>query len=217
MITAVIDTDAIVDTLRFRVVAASVVARRDVRVSVTVHALVSASDNNREQLEARVRATLGRFIGAQWNVVSTERAKDTSGYERVTLHTSARVPLEEDHNLDERARQASREGLSITNPMVDYKLPNATLDAETVKLQQRILEQALDRAKTFTAVEGRAWRIGDIEFGIGKDWAQEYSPKFTKRENAIQSGGSGGELLMTSERLMLVAQVTLKASAGISA
>src|SRR5687767_2546026 len=125
MVTTVIDTDAIVDTLRFRVVAASVVPRRDVRVSVTVHALVSAADNNREQLEMRVRETLSRFIAAQWSVVSTERTKDTSGYERVTLFTSARVPLEEDHNLFERARQAGREGLSITNPMVDYKLPNA--------------------------------------------------------------------------------------------
>src|SRR5687768_3581133 len=100
MVTTVIDTDAIVDTLRFRVVAASVVPRRDVRVSVTVHALVSATDANRDELETRVRETLGRFIIASWTVVSTERAKDTSGYERVTLHTSARVPLAEDHNLE---------------------------------------------------------------------------------------------------------------------
>lgn len=155
MPTAVIEAEVLVDTLRFRVVAASVVARRDVRVSVTVHALVSAADKDREQLEARVGEILVRFIDAKWTVVSTERAKDTSGYERVTLFTSARVPLAEDHHLEERARQASREGLSIINPMVDYKLPNATLDAETVKLQQRILEQALDCAKMFTAVEGR--------------------------------------------------------------
>lgn len=206
------ESAALVDTLRFRLVAATVVARTDVRVAATVSALVGAGDRDQASLERRVDELLQRFIAARWTVASTERSQDPSGYERVRLKVGARVPLAEDYNLAERARVASREGLTILEPAVDYRLPSAVLDAETMKLQQRIAEQALERAARFSQLTARTWRIGDIEFGVDRNLAQDYSPKFTRRENAMEAGGSAGELLMTAERLMLVAQVVLKSA-----
>ena len=71
---------------------------------------------------------------------------------------------------------------------------------------------AIERAARFSQLTARTWRIGDIEFGVDRNLAQDYSPKFTRRENAMEAGGSAGELLMTAERLMLVAQVVLKSA-----
>src|SRR5207244_12276105 len=112
----------------------------------------------------------------------------------------------------ERARAASSAGLTIADPGVDYKLPSAVLDRETKALQQRIVEQAIERAALFTGATGRAWRLGDIEFGI-RDGAQEYTPKMSRRENALEMDGTG-ELLAMGERLALVADVVLKAPPG---
>src|SRR5688572_23897967 len=65
---------ALVDTLRFRLVSAVVVPRLDVRVSVTVTALVSSTDTDRAALEQRVRETLDRFP-AQWTG-AVDRARE---------------------------------------------------------------------------------------------------------------------------------------------
>ena len=201
---------ALVDTLRFRLSASVSVPRRDVRITAVVYALVSATDHDRDALESRVRETLDRFIPAEWTVVSTNRVQDSTGYERVELSTSARVAIDEDHNLEERARRASREGLTIDSPKCDYALPMKTVVEQTALLQEHILEQAIDRAARFSRVEGRTWRIGDVHFGITHD-AGVYAGKGTRRESAVDS--STGELLVMSERLVLLAEVTLKTEA----
>lgn len=198
---------ALVDTLRFRLSASVSVPRRDVRITAVVYALVSATDHDRDALESRVREALDRFIPAEWTVVSTKRIQDSTGYERVELSTSARVPIDEDHNLEERARRASREGLTIDAPACDYTLPTKTVVEQTAVLQERILELAVERAERFSRVEGRNWRIGDVHFGITHD-AGVYMGKGTRRESSVES--SAGELLVMSERLVLLAEVTLK-------
>ena len=44
------------------------------------------------------------------------------GYERVQLQAVTRVSAAENHNLDERANAASREGLKLSEPVVSYEL-----------------------------------------------------------------------------------------------
>lgn len=44
------------------------------------------------------------------------------GYERVQLQAVTRVSAAENHNLDERANAASREGLKLSEPVVSYGL-----------------------------------------------------------------------------------------------
>ena len=56
-------------------------------------------------------------------LTAPRRQADTSGFERVTVAASARAPLAENYNLAERARLAGSEGLSLTDPVANHRLP----------------------------------------------------------------------------------------------
>jgi hypothetical protein len=54
------------DEIKYRVTAQKVVTQEDVRVAVPVTALVSAGKVPEDELERRIRASLGQFIAADW-------------------------------------------------------------------------------------------------------------------------------------------------------
>jgi hypothetical protein len=206
------DAAALVDTLRFRLSASSTLPRSTVRVTVQVHTLVSTGDQDHDALVARVREALARFIDATWTVSGVTRKSDDTGFERVELTASAMVPVRENYNLQERARRASVEGLAITDPSVDSRLPGKVIAEATMGLQEYIVELAQQRIERFDRATGRKWRIGDIQFGLDSE-GYDVSPKLARRETALLEGASD-DLLTTSERLTLVAQVTLKSNAA---
>jgi hypothetical protein len=206
------DAAALVDTLRFRLSASSTLPRSTVRVTVQVHTLVSTGDQDHDALVARVREALARFIDAAWTVSGVTRKSDDTGFERVELTASAMVPVRENYNLQERARRASVEGLAITDPCVDSRLPGKVIAEATMGLQEYIVELAQQRIERFDRATGRKWRIGDIQFGLDSE-GYDVSPKLARRETALLEGASD-DLLTTSERLTLVAQVTLKSNAA---
>ena len=211
MKTIAVDSAAVVDTLRFRLTASRVLPRSTVRVTVQVHTLVSSGDQDHDALVARVRTALERFIAAAWTVSGVIRRADETGFERVELTASALVPVRENYNLQERARRASVEGLAISDPSVDARLPGDVIADATLTLQEHVIELVQRRIERFEQVTRRTWRIGDIQFGIDHE-GYEVSPKGARRETALLDGASD-DLLTTSERLMLVAQVTLKSNA----
>lgn len=132
------------------------------RVSVQVHTLVSTGDQDHDALVSRVRAALARFIDTTWTVSGVTRRADDTGFERVELVASSMVLARENYNLDERARRASVEGLVITQPGVDARLPGALIAEATMGLQEYLLELAQKRIERFDQATGRSWRIGDI-------------------------------------------------------
>ncbi len=207
-----LDAAPFVDTLRFRLTASRTLPRSKVRISVIVHTLVSSVDQDHDALVGRVRDALARFIDVPWTVSGVTRRADETGFERVELNASAMVPVRENYNLDERVRRASSEGLAISNPAVDVRLPGPVIAEATLDLQEYVLELAQQRVERFDKVTGRSWRIGDIEFGVDSE-GYGVSPKLARRETAVIDGGTD-DLLTSSERLLLVAQVTLKASAA---
>ena len=186
------------------------VKRTTVAVMVEVVTLVSAQDQDLKALEAKVRAALHRFIDTPWHTAPTERVRDESGFERVKLVGFARVPREQNFNLAERARVASSEGLSIQNPLVDYKVETAVLVAETEKLHGDLIRRAQERMTEFSALTGRSWRIGHIQFGLSDRADGELSPKMARRESA-RYGSEDQDVLMTSERISMLAEVELRA------
>lgn len=95
---------------------------------------------------------------------------------------------------------------------MDARLPGALIAEATLGLQEYLLELAQKRIERVDQATGRSWRIGDIQFGLDGE-GYETSAKLTRRETALLDGASD-ELLTTSERLMLVAQVTLKSNAA---
>ena len=207
-----VDAAAVVDTLRFRLAASQILPRTHVRVTVQVHTLISSGDQDHDALVGRVRAALARFIDATWTVSGVNRKADDTGFERVELVASAAVPVRDNYNLIERARRASVEGLAITEPMVDSRLPGKVIAEATMALQEHVLEMAQERIARFDKATGRNWRIGDIQFGVDSE-GYDVSPKLARRETALLEGASD-DLLTTSERLLLVAQVTLKSNAA---
>lgn len=207
-----VDAAAVVDTLRFRLAASRTLPRTYVRVTVQVHTLVSSADHDHDGLEGRVRLALARLIDTPWTVSGVTRSADHTGFERVELTASAQVPARENYNLHERARRASVEGLAITDPTVDARLPGKVIADATMELQELVLELAQQRIARFDKATGRSWRIGDIQFGIDSE-SYDVSPKLARRETAVLEGATD-DLLTTSERLLLVAQVTLKSNAA---
>jgi hypothetical protein len=207
-----VDSAAIVDTLRFRLTASRILPRSDVRVTVQVHTLISTGDQDHDGLVGRVRAALARFIDTAWTVSGVTRKADDTGFERVELTASAQVAVRENYNLHERARRASAEGLAITDPTVDSRLPGKVIAEATMDLQEYIVDLAQQRIARFDKATGRIWRIGDIQFGVDTE-NYDVSPKLARRETALLDGATD-DLLTTSERLLLVAQVTLKSNAA---
>jgi len=200
-------------TLRYRTAATKNVPRDTVRVSITVNALISSADRDHARLQARIRETLQRFIPVEWVLTAPRRQADTSGFERVIVEANARAPLAENYNLAERARLASSEGLTLTEPVVNHRLP-ATRVAHTVQeLRLGIMKDAMVQAQSFSKLSGLNWQIGDIEFGVSSLQPEYRNAKGAYREEMDDlEGDETAE--PAAERIKLVASVILRVAPG---
>jgi len=205
------------DTLRFKLFAQKAIVQDDARITVEVHALVSTAQNDRKSLEQKIRAALDSFISADWAFSTIQRGGEAVGYERVTLNASTRVPIAEVYNLDERARQASTEGLSLREPKINYSIPSARVSETVQELRRQIVDDAKRQIIEFDQMTGRTWRIGDISFGLMDNRGEYRTGKGAYRasDDAIADLFSeADDAGMTSaERISLVADVTLRSSA----
>lgn len=200
-------------TLRYRSTAQKNVPRDSVRVGITINALVSNADRDHGALQRRIRDTLARFIPAEWVLTAPRRQADTSGFERVTVEASTRAPLSENYNLAERARLAGSEGLSLTDPVVNHRLPAARVAAAVQELRLNLLKEALAQAKEFSQASGINWQLADIEFGVNSLQPEFRNAKGAYREEMDDlDGGEAAE--PAAERIRLVAAVILKAAPG---
>ena len=205
------------DTLRFKLFAQKVIVQEDARITVEVHSLLSTSQNDRKSLEQRIRAALNAFIPADWAFSTIQRGGEAVGYERVTLNASARISIAEVYNLEERARQASAEGLSLREPKINYSLPSQRVTDTVQELRRIIVDDAKRQIEEFDKSTGRTWRIGDIAFGLWDNRGEYRTGKGAYRasDDAIADLLSeADDAGMTSaERITLVADVTLRAAA----
>ena len=82
--------------------------------------------------------------------------------------------------------------------------------AESEKLHGDLIGRAQERMTEFPALTGRSWRIGNIQFGVSGRADGELSPKMARRESA-RYGSEDQDVLMTSERISMLAEVELRA------
>lgn len=204
------------DTLRFKLFAQKVIVQSDARLTVDVHALMATQQHSIEGMEKTIRNALNVFIESDWAFSTIKRGGDDVGFERISLTASSRVALDEIYNLEERARAASTEGLSLKDPRVNYSLPSALISETVEGLRKAILEDALRQVEAFKQITSRSWRIGDISFGT-QDNCEE--PRFSKGgyrgsdETVVDLWENCDEAGMASaERITLLADVTLCAS-----
>lgn len=200
------------DTLRYRAIAQRTLAQDTVCVSIYVALLVSASQTDQAELQRQIRDALSRFIPSVDWVFSTLRreANPTVGYEQINVKASARIPSTQNFNLDDRARRASREGLTLSGAVVDYSLPVSLVNKVVHELRGEIVGTVLLELSDFERQTGRKWRIGDIEFGIGGR-SDEYTTKGASRSSGYEDLlDPDGEGLSGAERISLIAEITLR-------
>lgn len=109
--------------------------------------------------------------------------------------------------MRERARLAGSEGLSLTDPVVNHRLPAARVAAAVQELRLTLMKEALTQAKDFSQASGLNWQLADIEFGVNS-----LQPEFRNAQGAYREEMDdldGGE---AAERIRLVAAVILKAA-----
>jgi hypothetical protein len=208
------------DTLRYRLVAQKILSQEDVRVVTEITALVSTANSDQGRLERRIRQALNNFIASDWVFSTVHRLGEAVGFERVSLRAWARVPHGEIYNLEERARRASAEGLSLGKPELDYSLPSARVNEIVQTLRRESIEAVKRHCEEFAQQTGRAWRIGDIEFGVTGSRAQRTG------KGAYRSTSDDADLMLLntafesdeeetgitgSERIALITSVTLRA------
>ena len=209
------DQPHLVDTLRFHLQASRALPQDDIRITVSVEALVPSAEADRAAVEGRIGAALQRFVQGAWTYTRIEREQDTAGYERITLQASTRVPAAENWNLDQRARAASGNGVALASPEVSYALPTERVDAVVGDLRLDLLKSAMAQAAKFSEASGRSWRVGDIEFGTaGFSRARRTSKgAYSDEGSSIELAANPGAVL-SGERITLLAAVMLKASAA---
>lgn len=198
-------------TLRYRTAAHKNVARDSVCVSVTVNALVSSADHDHSKLQRRIRETLARFIPSEWVLTAPRRQADTSGFERVTVEANTRAPLAENYNLAERARMAGSEGLSLTEPVVNHRLPAARVATAVQERRLWIMKESIAQAQSFSQMSGLNWPLADIEFCVSSLQPEFRNAKGAYREEMdVIDVDDAAE--PAAERIKLVASVILKAA-----
>ncbi len=198
-------------TLRYRTTAHKNVPRDSVRIAITVNALVSSADRNHTALQRRVRETLTNFIPVDWVLTAPRRQGDSSGFERVTVEATARAPLGENYNLAERARMASSEGLSLTEPKANHQLPAVKVAGAVQDLRLSIVKDALAQAKDFSEASGLNWQLGDIEFGVSSLQPEYRNAKGAYREE-MDDVDQDEASHPAAERIRLVASIILRAA-----
>lgn len=203
------------DTLRYRAIAQRTLAQDTVCVSIYVALLVSATQTDQAELQHRIQDALSRFIpNVDWVFSTLHReANPTVGFEQINVKASTRIPSAQNFNLNDRARRASREGLTLSGAAVDYSLPVSLVNKVVHELRGEIVSTVLLELTDFERQTGRKWRIGDIEFGIGGH-GDEYTAKGAQRSSGFEDLlDPDGEGLSGAERISLIAEITLRALA----
>ena len=195
-------------TLRYRSTSHKNVPRDTVRVNITINALVGTADRDHETLLQRMRETLKRFIPVEWVLTAPRREADSSGFERVTVEANARAPLAENFNLAERARLAGSEGLYLTEPQVNHRLPVAKVAAAVHELRIDLMKEAMAQAQSFSQASGLNWQLADLEFGISSMQHEYRNAKGAYREEMDDIDEDAPA--PAAERIKLVASVILK-------
>lgn len=204
------------DTLSFRLYAYQTLPQETVKITVSITMLVSTNQTDQASLRVRIREVLARFIpDCNWVFSVLDRGvHPVAGYERINLEAAARVPSNQNYNLNRRAQLASIEGLSITDPRVDYNLPTRVVNQAVADLRKDILRQAQAEAADYRCLTQRDWRIGSISFGWDDDC---YGHNVTSKGAMRQAGSEGLEVDDPVDGLSGAQQISLRAEVRLHA
>jgi len=220
------NSEIIQDTIDFTLRAEHTIVNKTVKLIATVVALV-AGDTTEEALRADIKATMKKLIEADWQFSNMTRSADASGWERVTLNASVRVPESENYNLDNRAKEASRKGLTITDVRVDTSVPYSMIEEAESDLRLVLIEKVhAERAKLERSLDaGSSYRIHSLSFSHVASPSNNFSNSSAhtmamvvggSAKTAYGSGFSDDDTLGNASKISMQVSVSLARIVGSS-
>jgi hypothetical protein len=210
-------TSFVEDTVSFQLQAATIVVNDTVRITVTVSASAN-SKTSETTLRSDIKEALNHLIpNADWAFGAMIRNIDKSGLELVQINATTRVNEKENYKLADRARSASREGLSLAEPVVDNSVPGPKIEAAESELRRNIIEKVKAEIEVLYELTGVKYRIGAISFsGIaqmpktGNIAPFQMAAYYTGTSGAASSSEEPEEGLSNSQRVSLSADIELR-------
>jgi len=212
-------TPVVQDTLSLNVSAEKTIVNDTVKLVATITAQVTP-DEPPEVLPNRVREMMNRVVDTtkcegKWNFSNMQRSKDDTGYERVSLTATARVPESENYNLDGRVEKASQRGLVINDIQADTSVPSFMIEDAVKELRVMLAKKAREECAALSEALDRPYRIQQISFG-SSDYGGPKALRAMSASNAMggstQSYGTGAGddgTLGNAQKVTLAANVTL--------
>lgn len=193
-------------TLSYSDEVAEEVPHVDAEVTVQVTVLVPTTCT-RQQVAARVNDALHRFHAGSWQVAPVRQRAD-AGFERATFVAIARIPLHDLHNLAERTKDASTEGLTLSEPRVRFAIQGDVLAAAMRALVVQAHTAAELQTKALQATTGKPWSVPVVEY---RPSTRPEVPALLRPKTMISehSEAVDSEAQPYAQRLTLSAQITL--------
>lgn len=202
------DSNQPISTLEFSVNAEKTIVTDTIKLIAHITGLVSVTTTE-DAFRSEIRATVKSLIDTDWQFTNLVRTADDSGFEKVTVTATARVSENENYNLVNRARAASRQGLTITEVEVDTTIPASKIEEAERELRADILQKVLGECAGINALNIGEYRVGRIQFGTTKN---AYSQNILATAAKV-SYGSGfatdDTTLGNASKISIVANVSL--------
>ena len=205
------------DTITLQLRDEATVVNDTVRLTVPITALI-ADDTAEETIRSDIRNALAKFIpGAEWQFNNIIRSADGTGYERMHLNAVARVSERENYKLEQRAKEASRQGLQISTPHVDTTIPAAKLEEAERALRVSLTKKAVEEQRLLSEAAGRSFRLHSLNFLNAGDVVHRKSAMLNATAAsasygsgfALEAVGSAGDNLSNAQKITLSAEVIL--------
>ena len=178
----------------------------DAEVAVQVTVLVPTTVT-RQQVTARVKDALTRFHTGTWDVAPIQQRAD-AGLERATFVAIARIPLDALHNLAERAKEVSTEGLTLGEPRVRFAVRDGVYAATMRALAVQAYMTAELQTTALQVASGKPWRVLVVEC---RPLTRLELPARLRAKSIVDelSATNDDEAQPYAKRLALSAQITL--------
>jgi hypothetical protein len=157
-------SDHLQDTIEFLMDAEEPVTNNTLKITVNVVGIIQPTMTE-AALRQNINEMLDSFIsGAKWHFSNLSRTSHASRMEEITVQATTQVAETENHGLDRRREQVSREGLSIQHHRVDMWPPARLIEEAETRLRLAILKKAQQELTAINAAMETTYRIGAVDF-----------------------------------------------------
>ncbi len=167
-------------------------------------------DEPPEALPARVREMMRKIVDTEWKFSNMERGADKTGYERVELVASARVPERENHDLSGRAARASSRGLQVNQIEADTSIPAFMIEDAKKSLRVKIARKAVEEAEALGEALHVEFRVHRLSFTANGSGGGHKALRVMSASASASYGNPDDDgVLGNAQKVTMTASVTL--------